>query len=52
VDLPWDLGVAGGARRYEASPVVKYAEQNVPIYASVTPNAPSYGKLWGLHNTG
>lgn len=52
MDLPWDLGVAGAARRYEASPVVKYAEQNVLIYASFTPNDLSYGKLWGPHNTG
>jgi thermitase len=54
VDLPRGLGVGEAAQRYEASPDVEYAEPNFKIYPypSVNPNDPSFGRLWGLNNTG
>ena len=52
LDLPPELGVGEAVRRYEASPDVEYAEPNFRIYPSVSPNDPSYTRLWGLNNTG
>lgn len=33
-------------------PNVEYAQPNYLYYASVAPNDPNYGQLWGLKNTG
>jgi hypothetical protein len=35
-----------------ADPSCEFAEPNYIVYADATPNDPSYGNLWGLHNTG
>ncbi len=31
---------------------IEYAELNYKVNVNLTPNDPSYSKLWGLHNTG
>ncbi|MGH9868475.1 MAG: choice-of-anchor D domain-containing protein [Candidatus Polarisedimenticolia bacterium] len=36
----------------QAHPQVEYVEPNYIVSASAAPNDPSYGLLWGLHNTG
>jgi large repetitive protein len=33
-------------------PGVQYAEVDYIVHATLTPNDPSFGSLWGLHNTG
>ena len=35
-----------------ANPDVRYVEPNHLLSIAATPNDPSYGQLWGLHNTG
>ena len=39
-------------RELSARPDVEYAEPNYIVQAVAAPNDPSYGLLWGLHNTG
>ena len=39
-------------RRYRQNPFVEYVEPNIIYYARLTPDDPSFGDLWGLHNTG
>ena len=35
-----------------ANPRVRYVEPNYRVRTMATPNDPSFGQLWGLHNTG
>jgi subtilisin family serine protease len=44
--------VATLVRNLSARPEVDYAEPNYVIRANIIPNDPSFGSLWGLHNTG
>ncbi len=44
--------VKATASKLESSDVVEFAEPNYIVRASVTPNDPLYGNLWGLNNTG
>jgi subtilisin family serine protease len=39
-------------RELERDPAVLWAERNVRMEASATPNDPRFGELWGLSNTG
>jgi subtilisin family serine protease len=39
-------------RNFSARPEVEYAEPNFVLRANILPNDPSFGSLWGLHNTG
>lgn len=39
-------------KKLAANPAVEVAEPNFPVKALATPNDPSFGELWGLHNTG
>ncbi|MBC7771440.1 MAG: S8 family serine peptidase [Pyrinomonadaceae bacterium] len=32
--------------------LIEYAEPDYMVHTFVTPNDPSYGQLWGMHNTG
>jgi subtilisin family serine protease len=40
------------ARLRQAGPLLKYAEPDYVVHALMTPNDPSFGLLWGLHNVG
>ncbi len=46
----WTVEEAIAAYRLQAD--VEYAEPNYYRYATATPNDPSFGNLWGLHNIG
>lgn len=48
VDIPVEQAVAV----LSTLPGVEYAEYDFVYRASVNPNDPSFGSLWGLHNTG
>lgn len=37
---------------YLKNPDIEYAEPNYIVHATLTPNDPGFGNLWGLHNTG
>ncbi len=39
-------------KRLLADPRVRYVEPNHVLSIAATPNDPSFGQLWGLHNTG
>ncbi|MDP2713370.1 S8 family serine peptidase [Rheinheimera sp.] len=39
-------------KKLAANPAVEVAEPDYPVKALATPNDPSFGELWGLHNTG
>jgi subtilisin family serine protease len=38
--------------KLEDDPRVRYVEPNHLVHADASPNDPSFGQLWGLHNTG
>jgi len=46
------LAVADAVRGYQSDPDVEYAEPNWIYRTQAVPNDPSFGQLWGLHNTG
>jgi subtilisin family serine protease len=51
--LPAGREVGEAAAAYERKPNVEYAEPNfIDRPAATVPNDPSFGQLWGLHNTG
>lgn len=55
VGLPASVSVAEAVRRYESSPLVRFAEPDFvvrPSQSPTGPNDPDYGRLWGLKNTG
>ncbi len=52
VRLPRGATVAQGVAAYEARPEVTLAEPNYLYQLRATPNDPSLGELWGLHNVG
>src|SRR3972149_6992675 len=52
VRLPADMSVEEAAKLYRRDPNVLYAEPDYLLHADVTPTDPSFGQLWGLHNTG
>ena len=39
-------------KKLTLNPAVEIAEPDFPLKALATPNDPSFGDLWGLHNTG
>lgn len=39
-------------KKLAANPAVEVAEPDYPVKALATPDDPSFGELWGLHNTG
>src|SRR5213593_4103048 len=49
--LPRGLQVEEAIRLYRRIPIVHYAEPNFIVNATVIPNDPQFGSLWGLHNT-
>ena len=51
--LPRGRDAVAAARAYERNPNVEYAEPNfIAAPVATTPSDPSFGQLWGLHNTG
>src|SRR3990170_2284243 len=52
VRLPEGVSVDEAIKIYQENPDVLYAEPNYIWHALVNPNDPSFGSLWGLHNTG
>jgi subtilisin family serine protease len=50
--LPRGLTVADVVRRYEANPLVEYAEPNFYRYPTQFPDDAEYPNLWGLNNDG
>jgi subtilisin family serine protease len=56
IDLPRGLSVEEAVKRYERSPLVRFAEPDYLVRTSqtspVTPNDPSYRQLFGLNNSG
>ena len=44
--------MATALQAYRDNPDVEYAEPNYIMTLDATPNDPSYGQLWGLHNIG
>jgi subtilisin family serine protease len=49
LELPQATSVAAAVRELEANPAVLYAEPNFVYHASVAPDDPRYGELWGLN---
>ena len=52
VRLPAGVSVEEAVKLYRRDPNVLYAEPDYLLHADVTPTDPSFGQLWGLHNTG
>jgi subtilisin family serine protease/subtilisin-like proprotein convertase family protein len=52
VDLAGGVSVGTAVSAFAAVPGVRFAEPDYTIGVSVIPNDPSFGSLWGLHNTG
>lgn len=52
VELPRGMTPRAAAVRYRESPHVRYAEPDYLVHAGATPDDPSFGSQWGLHNTG
>jgi len=54
IELPdASIDVRQAAKLWSADPSVLYAEPDYPVHVLETfPNDPSFGDLWGLHNTG
>jgi subtilisin family serine protease len=52
VRLPENASVEDAMRKYKRNPDVLYAEPDYYVQALITPNDPSFGDLWGLHNAG
>jgi subtilisin family serine protease len=52
VRLPENLSVAAALAAYQADPRVLAAQPDYLVQLDATPNDPSFGSLWGLHNTG
>src|SRR5436309_1048607 len=50
VKLPRGLQVKDAIRLYSRIPIVHYAEPNFIVNATVVPNDPQFGSLWGLNN--
>jgi subtilisin family serine protease len=50
--IPPDMSVEDAVEMFKNNPDVEYAEPNYVLTIAVTPNDPSFDKLWGLHNTG
>jgi len=50
VKLPQGMTVEQAMDMYRNDPDVEYAEPNYIYHATLTPNDPSFGQLWGLHN--
>ena len=50
--IPDGMTVEQAVRYYQNNPDVEFAEPNYYRHKVVTPNDPSFGNLWGLHNTG
>jgi serine protease len=52
VNVPQGMTAQDAIDAYRSDPEVLYAEANFVHELAVTPNDPSFGSLWGLHNTG
>ena len=44
--------LAQALQSYQRDPTVDFVERNPIAYAGLTPNDPSFGQQWALHNTG
>ncbi len=47
-----NITVEDAIKKLKADPDVEYAEPNYIYKADLTPTDPSFGSLWGMHNTG
>ena len=52
VRVPQGMTVEQALEDYRKDPEVDYAEPNFVYQLQAMPNDPSFGQLWGLHNTG
>ncbi|MBL8763728.1 MAG: S8 family serine peptidase [Phycisphaerae bacterium] len=52
VRLGEGVTVERALRALNGSGLVRYAEPDYIVHATLTPNDPSYGSLWGMNNTG
>jgi subtilisin family serine protease len=52
VQLQPGVTVEEALAAYKADPRVLFAQPDYQIQINATPNDPSFGSLWGLHNTG
>jgi serine protease len=52
VDLTGRVTATEAIARLGKHPAIEYAEPNYIVQVLAVPNDPSFGELWGLHNTG
>jgi len=52
VQLPDGMSVAAARANLAQTAGVVYVEPNYVLHSTLTPNDPSFGSLWALHNTG
>lgn len=52
MQLPEQMSVKDGVKKFKDSPNVAYAEPNYIYHTCRYPNDPDFTKLWGLHNIG
>ncbi len=52
VEVPAGADLQAVAAQYAAMPEVDFVEPNYIYHIDAPPNDPSFGALWGLHNTG
>jgi serine protease len=52
IELEGKFGARDAMARLAKHPAIEYVEPNYIYHVTATPNDPSFGTLWGLHNTG